>query len=195
MLTAALDRYSQQNDIRKIMEGRFTPDQVMFLMRMGGSEVAGSTPNIRTRNKEVMLGAFTRKGRYRDGHMVFRVRAGTRSYLRHSDFLSWEALVEALPSVQETFDLRFPYMEPLPERVHLLYSVIADRLGSKRGGWGSRRWLYYAHASEGGVRFKYTADRWREHYEEHHSVTQEDAEIVRTAYSYVASPDVVRQRG
>lgn len=191
MLTRALERYMQEHDVRKHVEGAFTADQVRFLMAMGGSDVAGRTAHIRTRSKEVVLGTFTRETRWHSRITAFRVRAGARGYMRYTDFASWEELVATLPEVQSMFDAQFPYMEPLPERVYLLYSLAVDRHAYRRVGWGGARPLYYVCAHAGGVRYKYATDRYVEYYSKSLDLSEPDYSLVQDAYSYVANPEIV----
>lgn len=190
MLTAALARYQQQYDIRRMVEGRFTEEQVTFLMRMGRSGVAGRTDHIRTRSKEVVLGAFIPKQWYRGQGYRFRVFADAREYTRHTDFESWDDLVTTLPSVQEMFDTQKEYIKPLPERVHLLYALVADRFNVERGGFGSVRYLYGMSAADDCVRFSYAAARWRES-SRMWGTELSDARLVRDAYGYATNPEIV----
>lgn len=190
MLTAALARYQRQYDVRRLVEGTFTEEQVTFLMRMGRSGVAGQTSHIRTRSKEVVLGTFVPRRWYRGQGYTFRVFAGAREYIRHTDFGSWDDMVAVLPAVQEMFDTQKEYVNPLPERVHLLYSLVVDRFNVERGGFGSVRHLYGMSAADEGVLFNYAAARWRDS-SRRWDTELPDAGLVRDAYGYADNPEIV----
>jgi hypothetical protein len=192
MLTAALARYLEQYGVLNRIEGQFTEEQAMFLMRMGGSAVAGRTEHIKTRSKEVVLGGFTRKNRYSGQDYVFRVRAGTRGYSRYTAFSTWDDLVATLPAVQDMFEAQKEYLRPISARVHLLYTLVVDRLQFRRSGFGNVQPLYTVYATAHGATYKYAADRWREHYSHELHTEDSDASLVSLAYFAVSNTDVVK---